>query len=169
MSVTATRPDQYETGESRNGGQSSRSEAVTATRTDQYGSGQRAVTCHKCGEPVPFDHNVLVEGSEHATRYTCIPCAKQRKYWRWPWARSGRPMAEYHHRCTRCRRPFYGALKRRYCSHDCGELERRSRRDRTVDRVQHRCECGVTFTARADARYHSNACRQRAYRQRGGE
>jgi hypothetical protein len=51
------------------------------------------------------------------------------------------------------------------CSADC-RLEVRNRR-RHRERVEHRCECGRTFTpARADAAYCSNACRQRAYRQR---
>ena len=53
----------------------------------------------------------------------------------------------------------------RSCSPACSR-DVRNRRQRR-DQVEHRCECGRTFTGRADAVYCSNACRQRAYRQRG--
>ncbi len=99
----------------------------------------------------------------------CIPCANARFRGYFPWqGQGGLPMRAYHHRCRRCRRPFYGALMRRYCSELCGEATRNARRDRTRDRTARSCEdCGDRFTPpRSDGQYCSSACRQRAYRKR---
>jgi hypothetical protein len=91
-----------------------------------------------------------------------------------PWEGSGvrgrRTRGEYQHWCDRCGRPFLGALARRYCSAECGELTRNARRDRTTDRVARPCgSCGDPFTPpRRDAVHCSPACRQRAYRRRKG-
>jgi hypothetical protein len=84
-------------------------------------------------------------------------------------------------RCRDCGRNWYELREaslggfsqmrrwRAYC-HSCAwPRERAYQRDRRRrDPAEHRCECGQSFTAREDARYCSNACRQRAYRQRGG-
>jgi hypothetical protein len=172
--VTAARPGAYAPDNNRNGHQNPSSEAVTNTRPGAYDAGQRAVTCRRCNTEIPPDKAMVVHrGHNYSASIRsgdplCIPCVKADRYLI-PWFRSGRPRSDYEHWCLRCRRFFYGGVRRRYCSDECGELERRSRRDRCVDRVQHRCECGVTFTARADAQYCSNACRQRAYRQRGSQ
>jgi hypothetical protein len=171
--VTTARPAANESAESRNGAHHRRSEAVTATRPVQNNAGPRPVTCRKCGAEISSDKGMLVFSRAnwgqglHSGDPICIPCANEDRYLL-PWLGSPRPRSEYEHRCWRCGRFFYGSIHRRYCSEECGELERRSRRDRTGDRATHRCACGQAFTARADARYCSGACRQRAYRQRGG-
>ena len=73
-----------------------------------------------------------------------------------------------HSRCTGCgrllaRTSFWPA---RLCSEDCQRTARNTRR--RVERAGHTCpSCGNAFTPpRADARYCSPACRQKAYRER---
>jgi hypothetical protein len=78
-------------------------------------------------------------------------------------------VGQLYSQCDGCGRPLgrTNFWPDRRCSPACSRDARN--RSRRRERVEHRCECGLSFTARADARYCSNACRQRAYRQRGGE
>jgi len=93
--------------------------------------------------------------------YTCVVCR-----------RTDLPRWYVHYRCAdplwrrpSCFRPAQSHAKRQttgYLCHPCyrRELRREKRNSLT-------CVCGKTFTpVRADARYCSNACRQRAYRMR---
>jgi hypothetical protein len=102
----------------------------------------------------------------------CIECANKRIRGYFPWQGWGVPAwrtsKDYQHWCVHCRRPFIGALAREYCSDQCGELTRASRRDRTAERLPRPCAvCGDTFTPpRSDGRYCTPACRQKAWRHR---
>jgi predicted nucleic acid-binding Zn ribbon protein len=189
--VTAESRVQYGSGETRNGEHRSRSVGVTDSRPVTYPAGPRAVTCAICGQDVPPEHNILVLHRDRSYkdadgvrvwlgrgRALCVDCAKwlRDQPYQWdvyPWlthgARdAGRKMAEYHHRCDWCGRSFYGALARRHCSDECGELIRAGRRDRRTDVFPRPCEtCHELFTPpRSDGRYCSSACRQKAYRRR---
>ena len=72
--------------------------------------------------------------------------------------------------CRGCRQPFYTTVaSKKFCSyHTCGEkmLKLKRRKDRWKARQDTVCmECGRLFTPkRNDAKYCSNACRQKAYR-----
>ncbi len=73
--------------------------------------------------------------------------------------------------CFGCGREFYTQIhSKKYCWYGtCGRIgnykhQRRHRLERRKDLVC--AECGKTFTPkRSDAKYCSNACRQKAYRQ----
>jgi hypothetical protein len=73
--------------------------------------------------------------------------------------------------CGWCGRRFHArAHWRIYCTSTCGDRAKAARyRDaHRPEPTSVTCPCGRSFTpARTDARYCSNACRQRAYRQRG--
>ena len=186
MIVTATRTVSRSSADIRNGAQRRRPNGVTDKRPGDYGFRPIPVTCKLCGVDIPADKNMMVF---HRTGVfpgvlsgdiICIPCVKERRksnpltadLWL-PWGgwgarAAGRTREDYQHRCLRCGRPFYGAMARRYCTDECGELARRERRDRTRDRIARPCDaCGDTFTPpRSDGRYCSSACRQKAYRRR---
>lgn len=159
--------------------------SVTDERRAGYPARHVPVTCVKCGADIPPDRNMLVahvtshrEGIRQGDR-VCAGCVDElvkacRPYYCYhvPWEGDGvrgkRTRGEYQHWCDRCGRPFMGALARRYCSDECGQRTRAERRDRTRDRESRRCVvCGDPFTPpRADGRYCSPACRQKAYRRR---
>lgn len=123
----------------------------------------------------------------------CPPCAEHRHGgtridgtpWfsdsaEYQWRGVGRTWGAWHDEpCGDCDRPLRVGVYRRpgvhfYCSHACRQRGR-LRRERELRAARHEvhhptCEvCGQRFPAsRSDARYCSNAHRQRAYRQRGG-
>lgn len=181
--VTGRRAGPYVPGQSRNGDENSRSDTVTGTGPVLFDTGPRAVTCQVCGADIPPDAWTVVFDYLNLTselrrgRPLCWPCAVGHSCAQWllPWRRygarlAGREQDEYMHRCRQCQRMFIGPIQRRYCSYECGEATRAGRRDRTRDRTARPCDvCGDTFTPpRSDGRYCSGACRQRAYRRRGG-
>jgi hypothetical protein len=72
--------------------------------------------------------------------------------------------------CKGCGRQVHAHSHRvaTYCTESCKRAAANQRR--RVESAARTCPCGRSFTAsRSDAVYCSNACRQRAYRQRGGE
>lgn len=185
MTVTDVRRVPNDAGDTRNGGTNGRSEAVTDTATGHDGTVAASVTCSGCRNPIPDHHAFVVcsAGRSIAAPFRpgdpwCVDCANDKKNAEWllPWRRwgawkAGRVRWDYVHRCARCDRPFYGAIKRRYCSDRCGELTRNARRQprgRGIRPV--RCgTCDKSFTSpRSDAAYCSSACRQKAYRRRRG-
>lgn len=181
MSVTDTRRAPSAAGESRNGDQTRRSDTVTDTRTAQKGAIPRVVTCKECRAEIPPDVMMVIcaFGPETARGYRpgdtfCCDCANASKVagWLLPWRRWGArgKRDDYCRRCAYCGRGFYGAMARRYCSDDCGERTRNARRNRSRVPTARPCvECGARFTPpRADGQYCSNACRQKAYRERPG-
>jgi uncharacterized OB-fold protein len=98
-----------------------------------------------------------MEGDDSRNREAAEPCKKCGSvYASWP---------EY---------VIYMVLSGRFAGlcHDCAddaELQRRRdrRRQARADRTCERKQCGVIFTpGRADGKFCSNACRQRAYRER---
>jgi hypothetical protein len=82
--------------------------------------------------------------------------------WSWP---SGLALSN----CGWCGRPVRGGIPSyslRFCCDDCVHEDEKARR-RVVHEPRACTECGQLFTpARADAEYHSAACKQRAYRRR---
>jgi hypothetical protein len=80
---------------------------------------------------------------------TCGGCGQRMRLSQWPY-------------------PHWGVSRCRSCSDRCAQRARRRQR-----RAELRAVCAVcneTFSPRrADARFCSDACRQKAYRQRGGE
>jgi hypothetical protein len=178
MSVTDTRTEGYDSAAIRNGRQTHRSDAVTVRQSEANTTAPKAVTCQKCRATIPPDKPVVIvdrRGLSSGLRNghpVCIDCATASAYRLLiPWARTHRPRTDYEHYCLRCRRVFYGSVHRRYCSDECGELERRMRRTPNQPKPEPRpcVGCGEGFVpSRSDAVYCSNACRQRAYRQRKG-
>jgi hypothetical protein len=94
----------------------------------------------------------------------CEPCAERALY------------SSHRYRlsapCRGCGRPLYqlqGSFRRLECSHRCRTVayNRRRRAAAAAKREVLCVTCGQPFTPpRASSRYCSNACRQRAYRQR---
>jgi hypothetical protein len=76
------------------------------------------------------------------------------------------------HRCSRLvyrGRPLRRGVTRTYCSDQCGQHVYNAlyRQRHPRPRLEHQCACGKTFTPqRRNARFCSDACRQRAYRER---
>ncbi len=140
-----------------------------------------AVTCDGCGAQIAHGLHVRL-----AWRTLKVPPA-----WRLP---GGRPMHRhkdgerylchdcarreghdgYSFACARCSRRFFcERANRRYCTAACraaaDATNQKAWRRRVHPPVANRCPCGrAPAGSRADAVYCSNACRQRAYRQRGG-
>ena len=159
-------------------------DAVMATMTDLLDipvtdsshrhrrGGIPAVTCHACHKPttgevwVRPDHRVA--DYQWEPTYFCEGCAHI------PIPPHGYTIAggmDYPGTCWGCSRRFHARAQwRLYCTPICAG---RARARRYYDEhlratpTEHACEvCGKTFTARADARTCSGACRQKAYRQR---
>ncbi len=109
-------------------------------------------------EPVtgkPFGHDPEVSRNGEPRCKGCDRTWKQlREAGVWGFMQSPSPWIGY---CKRCARGQRLAQQR--------DRRRRQRADRVCA-----CGCGQRFTAaRSDGRYASPACRQRAYRQRGGQ
>lgn len=134
-----------------------------------YPTGPGAVTCRACSAPIPPDDALVVcIGYNRGFRSgdpVCLNCANS-----WHLKISpGLEWRDYLHNCLSCGRIFYGSLRRLYCCEKCGDRYRQARRRRPKALPQLvRCEsCGREFEpSRADGRYCSSACRQRAYRVR---
>lgn len=180
MKVTATRPEEYQSGATCNTAENGTSDAVTDNRADRSGTSHASVTCTQCRAGIPDGEPIIFPGYSAGRQFSgkpvCRTCARAEKYgelWPWPWPDVRRyPLSAYDHHCDRCGRWFYGAVHRRYCSEECGELTRRDRRrylrrSRPFPEPVGCVTCDRLFTPRrADARYCSPACRQSAYRRR---
>ncbi len=154
----------------------SQTDTMIDTRTGYWFRRHIRVVCAGCIEP-----EIARYGAEHR-RPPRIPLSLRNPWWELrpgetdtDWAR--RKMAEWDcHRCRGCGvqlRVFNGSVmdwdereKHLVCSRSCRDEGRRAARRRP--RSSAACEgCGRQFQqARADARYCSSVCRQRAYRQR---
>lgn len=154
--------------------------------------GAVSVTCQGCERLIRPDEPIYVSrdrfiffGDGYVTGALpvgpwCASCEGDAPHGR-PWKRAGRDAWENGHfrwipapprTCRTCGRLFY-ACATRWCSDRCENAERTERRReaREQARSRHWCrECGERFTPpRADARYCSPACRQKAYRKRQAE
>jgi hypothetical protein len=140
--------------------------------------------CGRCGRDIApgevVARRLFVRGG---TNVTCADCSRYYvdRYKPEPCVTCGRPVINTHQRWATSPEPrpgfrhawregrYYGPA-RVWCCEDCAvaaSLARR-RRLRAEARAGQKCEgCGEMIDAgRNDARYCSNACRQRAYRQR---
>jgi hypothetical protein len=150
---------------------------VTATDTLTVVRVSPAVTCMRCNGKVAgdlwVDVNILpvrrrTDRLAPSDRYYCNDCATR------PDGRYGYTLLDrggwHSHDCRRCGRRFHVRPRwRGYCTATCADRARSARwRERHLSGPPARsCPCGKPLTgSRSDARYCSNACRQRAYRQR---
>jgi hypothetical protein len=120
------------------------------------------ITCAGCRETIGPDA-LYAYGQEYRWRLLCAACVAKAAP-RWPWDRF--------RSCRHCgrRRYYWNGSPRSYCTEACETAARRARRRHP--RWQKRLTCfgceRLFTTTRFDARYCSNACRQRAYRARVG-
>ena len=79
----------------------------------------------------------------------------------------GDELKYYERRCAACRQPMLAPSWVTTCSNGCAQHLRRQRRNRRDPEAIRCALCGTSFVpTRSDAQFHSNACRQWAYRQR---
>jgi hypothetical protein len=94
--------------------------------------------------------------------------AAQQRWLAAEFARWGRAMpGVYKHRCWECESIFYATRPyARYCSNPCGKKAAIARRDRRRQLArEHVCaQCNQPFTARSDAKFCGDRCRQRHHR-----
>jgi predicted nucleic acid-binding Zn ribbon protein len=147
------------------------------------------VTCHTCG--VPIQGPVIWDrcGCGQETRRTLVLADVRDGHWVYgpghcymtpqPFCTSCRGTFVQDARrfghptlragiCALCGRPFMaiGIRRRDYCSDECVAAARNTRR-RGLAMTERCAQCAAALPpARADARFCSNACRQRAYRRR---
>lgn len=140
-----------------------------------------ASRCWLCDGPLGR-HNVvyrtrvrLGRGLYGGTSWTVVPLCRQCRpvgpepWQAWSWDRGPKP-------CQTCSRPVLNQVTRRlrrhtFCSERCEReyhvARQTEKRRRESDRDKTCATCEREFTAtRSDARYCSNACRQKAYRLR---
>jgi hypothetical protein len=112
----------------------------------------------------------------HTVAHVCANCAPQ---WDHVSPSIGRILS-YHFRsspkpCGKCGRPVFQTLQRREpeiiaCSPACRKAQHNARAIAQMKRLrgERKCECGKMIfpPTRSDARFCSNACRQKAYRAR---
>jgi hypothetical protein len=147
-------------------------------------AGEHCRWCARCGEDIDPGQPVVrcwvylggspfTGGAERQLAPVCLACTEEDQEYLCEYRRLWR-MASRHPerwpRCEECGRPVLllagTTFKRLSCSERCAYLAklaaRRAQRIRKIDCA----DCGATFSARADARYCSPACRQRAHRRR---
>ena len=132
--------------------------------------------CALCGQPLAPDAPVWMESCYIGpSMFTGIP-----RSWQAPVCEACAPRDRHSRRwvapapCAGCQRPVYYPRSyrwrlRAHCSERCrlDAWNQRRRAERAAERRFRCATCGATFTPpRADGRYCSPACRQRAYRQR---
>lgn len=118
--------------------------------------------CCLCGGELPLPHRITRQwhrGRLRQPRLYCDACIEKQPKENTSWLK----------RCPACG-VWMLSRRHRYCSEECGRSAKaaRQRKGRERRRSNRRCaECGRRFTPqRADGKYCSPACRQRAFRKR---
>lgn len=135
-----------------------------AVRQMQRLAGKHAGWCARCGKDLAPGEKVVVQQAEPwGMAPRCVDCAGSHERWQSPDRKGdcggcGRPVV--------LRNPWAWHRKHIYCCTRCADVIFRKLRQRNPKPVA--CDgCDAKFTpSRADARFCSNACRQRDYRTR---